>query len=110
MAVTVKQGDLFPDVETTVRDENDAVVDVTGATVVFSLRPARAPATDTIAQATAIVVDGPNGQIAYRWQSGDTDLAAGTYEGEFLLTPAVGDPFRCPTSGYIPVYIEETVA
>jgi len=105
----VKQGDLFPDVETTVKDENGVVVDITGTSqITFSMRNSRNPSSVPINGAAGVLVNGPQGQIAFRWGAGQTDVA-GTYEGEFKLTPAAGDAFRVPTSGYITVIIEPKV-
>jgi hypothetical protein len=109
LSVVVKQGDLFPDVETTVRDENGAVVDLTAATVTFSMRRAREPGSVKINGAAGVLVDGPNGKIAYRWAGSNTDTP-GTYEGEFRVTPTGGaDPFHVPTDGYIEIVIEEKI-
>jgi hypothetical protein len=109
LTVVVKQGDLFPDVEDIVLDENGAVVDVTGATIKFSMRPARDPATVSLDEQDGSVVNGPQGKIKYQWLSGQTDITAGTYEGEFTIDPAVGDTFRHPTEGFITVVIEERI-
>ena len=99
MATTsVKQGDLFPDVEHTILDENDDPVAVTGATITFSLWRARGKELILDAEA-AEIVDGPNGQVSYRWKSGETEIEPGTYECEFRVTPAGGggDPYRATT-------------
>lgn len=106
----IKEGDRFPDVEIIVRDENGAIVDLTDATATFSLRKAREPGAIVIADADAVVTNPGGGGLAYQWQSGD-DLEPGTYEGEFYVTPSAGngDPFHCPTEGYIVVVVEERV-
>jgi hypothetical protein len=106
----VKQGDLFPTVLTTVRDENGAVVNLTGATnIKFSMRKSRDPSSIKVDQAAGTLVDGPNGKIGYTWVGSDTDTP-GTYEGEFRVTPSSGSPFRVPTDGYIAVIVEAKVA
>jgi len=105
MVVPVKQGDLYPDVETTVQDEANANVDLTGATVKFSMRSSRNPSVAALSLVTATIVDAPTGKISYQWAAGNTDTP-GTYEGEFRVTPAAGDPFRVPTEGYIAINIE----
>ena len=100
MEVSVKQDDLFPDVITVVKDEAGVVVDLTGATIKFSMRQANNPSVVKINLGTGLVASGPAGKIQYNWTAGDTDTP-GTYEGEFKVIPAVGDTFRVPTSGYI---------
>jgi hypothetical protein len=107
--LTVKAGDLFPDVEEVVTDENDVPVDITGATVKFSLRKARDPSTVVIASADGVITDGPAGRLAYRWQTADqTAVTAGTYEYLFRLTPTTGDPFHAPTEGWGVIVVEES--
>ena len=106
----IKQGDLFPDVEVVVKNEVGAVVDVTGATVLFYMRRARDPTSVKInGAAGAVVPPGTSGKIAYAWSGADTDTP-GTYEGEFRVTIGGTDPFRVPTSGYIVIEVEPKVA
>jgi len=106
----VKQGDLFPTVVTTVKDETGAVVNLTGATAIkFSMRKSRDPTSIKINQASGAGIDLPNGKIGYTWTGTDTDTP-GTYEAEFRVTPASGSPFRVPTDGYILVVVEEKTA
>ena len=109
--VIVKQGDLFPDIEATVKDENGVVVDLTGATVECSMRHSRDPALLLLDAELGETVSGFEdvGRIRYIWKSGETELDPGTYEAEFKVYPTVGDPFRVPTSGYIPVVVEARV-
>lgn len=106
--VKIKQGDLFPDITTEVKDEAGAVVDLTGASCKFSMRASRGGAL-VINQVAGQLVNGPTGKLGYAWISGDTDTP-GTYEAEFLVNPASGDDFRVPTEGVITVIIEEQVA
>ena len=106
--IIIKQGNLFPDVEEIVTDENDVPVNVTGFTITFSLRKARDPSVIVIQHVAGVVTDGPNGGIAYRWQTADQSLGAGTYEYLFYIVPTAGDPFYAPTSGWGVVVIEES--
>lgn len=107
--MVVKQGDLFPDVETTVKDGNGVVVDVSNSTILFYMRSSRTPTVKVNGSAGAIV-NGPQGQIKYAWVGTDTDTP-GTYEAEFRITPSGGaDAYRVPTDGYITVVVEEKLA
>jgi hypothetical protein len=106
---TIKQGDLFPPIDEIVKDENNVVVDVTGATIKFSMRKARDPTSIKIALIAGSVINGPLGKIRYQPAGSDTDTP-GTYEGEFQVTPAAGNAMRVPTDGYITVVVEEKVA
>lgn len=103
----VKQNDLFPSVIETVKDGNGNPVDLTGAAVKFSMRPARNPGTPTLALVAANIFGlATNGQVQYQWSAGDTAVP-GTYEAEFQILPAVGAAFRVPTDGYIVIVIEQ---
>lgn len=108
--MTIKQGDLFPAIVTTVKDEAGVVVVLTGATVKFSMRKSRDPLSIKLNLVTAALnTDGSDGKIKYQWAGSDTDTP-GTYEAEFRVTPAAGNPFRVPTDGYISVVVEAKVA
>lgn len=105
-SVTLKRGDIEPDVEITVTDENGAAVDLTGATITFSMANSRLPGVAVLDDRPGELVDAPNGKIAYRWTAGETDIEPGTYEGEFTIDPTAGDTLQAPTVGKILVYIE----
>lgn len=108
--ITVKQGDIEPDIEITVKDDDGNVIDVTGYTVKWSMQNARLPGTPVLNDKDGEVVDGTAGLIAYRWSAADTQQAPGTYEGEFLVTPNDGnDPMHVPTNGKIIVHIEDRI-
>src|SRR5882672_1423989 len=106
---TIKQGDLWPPIDDIVKDAAGAAVDVSGATIKFSMRASRSPTTVKINQATGAIVDGPSGKIRYTPAGADTDTP-GTYEGEFLISAVAGGPMRVPTDGWIPIVVEEKVA
>lgn len=105
--LTIKRGDLAPDVELTVTDENDLPVDLSGAAVTFSMVNCRKPGTSIIDDKAGVLVNAAQGKIAYRWETGDTDHPAGTYIGTFNLDPAVGDDMTVPTIGKVIVHIED---
>jgi hypothetical protein len=107
--LNIKQGDLAPDVELTVTDENGAVVDLTGAAVTFSMCSARNPGVAVIDDAAAVITAPTQGKIAYQWGAGQTSIEPGTYEGEFTIDPAVGDNMQAPTVGKILIYIERRI-
>lgn len=107
--VVVKQGDLFPVVDTTVKDELGNPVDLTGCTCKFSMRDSRDPTSLPVNLQDGALVNGPLGKIRYSWLAGQTDIP-GTFEAEFLVDPVVGANFKVPTRGYITVIVEPKVA
>lgn len=105
----VKEGNLTPDVQITVYDADGAVVDLTSATVLFTMVSASGLATaTTITDGAVVLTDAANGVVTYIWQATDTDIP-GKYLGEFHVTPNTGDPYNVPTSGYIDIEIEPTL-
>ena len=101
----IKVGDLAPDLLITVKDAAGAVVNLTSATIVFSMFHKRTSAAKVVAQAATIVV-AANGTVKYEWALGDTDTD-GEYAGEFDVTPASGDGYRVPTRGFITIIIQQ---
>src|SRR5688572_24052918 len=94
--LTLKRGDLAPDVEIQVTDENDVPVDLTGASITFSMWNSRNPGTLVIDDNAGVLTNAAQGRIAYRWSGSDTDQTPGTYEAEFTIDPAVGDNMQAP--------------
>lgn len=110
----MKQGDLLPSVQAVLHDTDPStgqprVMDLTGATVRFHLRPS-AGGTPTVDQ-PAVVVDATNGIVRYDWVAGDTAVV-GDYVREWQATyTASGKPVTIPNSllGY-PVRISPQIA
>jgi hypothetical protein len=71
MALTVRQGDLQPVLESTLRDENDEPVDLTDATVWLHLY--NSDTRDEQLYAEAEVDDSDEGRVRYNWAPSDTD-------------------------------------
>lgn len=84
---TITQNDTYPPIRGVVKDENGAVVDLTGATVKFIMQPTD-DQTDTV-NAAATVEDAVNGIVSYSWQAGDTGVP-GMYYAEFEVTHGGG--------------------
>src|SRR5512146_692830 len=106
----IKRGDTSPRGEGKVLDELGNAVNVNGATITFSIRHSRQPSLKPIDGVAGAIANGPTGDIYYQWLSGDTEpLALGAWEGEFKVAGLVGGPYRVPTSGYLPIIVEERV-
>lgn len=77
------RNDLLPALSITCTYADGTPVDLSTATSPkFYMRDTRDASAVAKVSATATVSDGPNGELTYAWNSGDTDTA-GTYVAEF---------------------------
>ncbi len=104
----IKQNDTTPVITVDLTDSNDAAVNLTGATVVFSMRVEPAGATK-ISGASATVVDAEAGQVSYSWTAANTDTAD-DYEAEFQVTYSGGGVQTFPGRNWILVHIIDDIA
>ena len=103
----IKQNDT---VQALVRDLKDAFgspVNITGATVAFSMRVKPAGSVKVNA-AAGTVVDGGLGRIRYPFTSSDTDTAD-TFEAEIQVTYSDGGVQTFPNDGYFDVIIIDDI-
>jgi len=82
----IKQNDTSPILQGTLTDGAGVVVDLTGATVVFSMRD-ETSLTLKIDKQACVLVDAVNGVVSYTWLAANNDTdTPGTYIGEFQST------------------------
>lgn len=98
----IKAGDTSPSILYTL----SPAVDITGATVVFSLRSEAGVV--ILNKVAATIVDAENGIVRYDWAAGIA--APGDYEAEFQVTYADASIETYPNDGYIAVVVAEQVA
>lgn len=107
MAFKIKQNDTSPIILATLKDGNDAVIDLTGTSVRFHMKKYRA--TTTKVDAAATIVGEDLGTVKYVWQSSDTDTV-GSYQAEFEVTFSDGTVETFPNTDYIQVDIIDDIA
>ncbi len=101
----IKKGDTSPSL---VYALAPTTVDLTGATVRFSMRTRAG--TVEINRAAALVVT-PTGTptVRYDWQTGDTDTP-GFFDAEFEVAYSGGAVETFPNLGFLGVYIDGDIA
>ena len=106
----IRQGDTKDDLEVTLRDAVEDAVDVTGATVKFSMWGARDHRIK-IKEGSVTLVTPSSGIVKYVWQDGDTNQD-GDFEGEFEVTYSGGDIQTFPNtrSNVLTIDIERQIA
>lgn len=103
----IKQGDTAPALRATLKDPAGTAVDLTGATVKFSLRTASG--TVLVNKQSVTIVTAGSGVVEYAWQAGDTDTA-GTLLAEFEVTYSDSTVETFPNDSYTRVIVARQIA
>ena len=103
----IKANDTASFITRDLKDAFGAPVNVTGASVVFSMRVKPAGTLKVTRQTCAIVAAG-TGRVRYEWVAADTDTAD-EYEGEFQVTYGNGKIQTFPNDGHIPVVVTDDI-
>ena len=103
----IKQKDTKPPLRVTLKDSDGLPADVTGATVVFSMRVQPAGTTKGDKQSVT-VNDASAGDLQYDWASANTNTAD-VYEGAFQVTYADASIQTFPNDGYILIDVKDDV-
>ena len=104
----MKANDTSPDLQVTLKDGDDNAVDVTGATIVFSMAMGGLV---KVSEHSATIVTASSGIVKYSWAAGNTDTP-GTYRAEFEVTFSNGKIETFPNSAArkLEVLIEPEIA
>lgn len=100
---TIAQNDLLPVLVAVLKDDNDTIVDLSGATVKFNMR-ARGATTTKVSAACVVSSPATDGEVTYNWQGTDTDTI-GSFLGEFEVTFGSGKKLTCPNGKKIAIEV-----
>lgn len=103
----IKRNDRTKTLLVQAADGKGAYLDLTGATIVFSMR-ALDSVTLKVNRQAATIVDAATGQMEYQWAAADVN-ASGFYAGEFEVTQG-GKTLTLPEDGYIRIEITDDLA
>ena len=107
MTFFVKQNDTSPTLDATLKDADDAAVDLTGASVRFHMR--KVGKGTAVVDGAATITGALTGQVRYAWSGSDT-ASIGTYNGEFEVTYSDGTIETFPNNGFISIEITDDLA
>ncbi len=98
---TIGQGDQFPAIQAVLRDQGNAVVDLTNATSVQLVM-----VKDVVrVTGTCSIVGAPvNGTVSYAWGANDTAVF-GAYDAQFVVTWNTGAPETYPNNAPLVVQV-----
>ncbi len=83
---SIKENDTSPILQATLKDGDGVVVNLSGSTVVFSMRDENLQ-TLKIDKKACVLVDAVNGVVSYTWLAANNDTdTPGLYIGEFQAT------------------------
>ena len=103
--IVLKKDDLRPNVTATLKDANDAVVDLTSASSLKFIMTLAGASTPTFSS-TAPIITPSTGSVGYTWSSGNTSTA-GVYNAEFEVCWSIGVYQTVPAEDYLEVEIIE---
>jgi hypothetical protein len=103
---TIKQYNTVPSLEATLVDHLNQPVNLTGASVKFSMRSLDND--NYIVDDPALISDALTGKVVYQWGAGDLNIH-GAFIGEFTVTYSNGAKETFPNSDYIRINVVKSV-
>jgi 5-hydroxyisourate hydrolase-like protein (transthyretin family) len=104
----IAQHDTADVIERTLRNAFGVAVNLTGATLKFSMRLKPGGAVK-ISALLGTIVDAVNGRVRYEFVAANTDTS-GEYEAEFQVEYSDASIQTFPNDGFIPVSIKDDIA
>lgn len=101
----IKQGNTLPAITATLVDQNNNVVNLTGATVYFHMTNGLY---GNVINSQATIVNPTAGQVSYTWKTGDTN-DCGTFSCEWYVVTSSGGQESFPQGFYNTVVIDPTL-
>lgn len=108
MLFAIKENAREPAIKVRASTWGNENLDLTGATVVFTMRN-RATGVNKIDEQVCVITAALTGDFEYRWAAGDTDTI-GEYDGEFKITLGSGKVLIVPTHDYVIVRVVDALA
>ena len=102
----LKRNDTQPYYFAQLVDSSNNPVDLTGASIVFTMKLVDGPI--KVNRQAATITNATNGEFEYRWSAGDTDTP-GIYNIEFEITLAGGGKLSAPANEDAQVIIKESL-
>ncbi len=104
----IKQNDLWPPLESYLRQGNNESITLTDGTdeVQLTVVHKRRPKNTIIDHKPVDIIDGSLGLVSYTWEVPETTIA-GEFLGEFLVLLNGDIPIRVPNEGYFDILISE---
>jgi hypothetical protein len=102
---TIKQYDTLPVISAILKVGGVVISDLAMASSVKLVLAKRNDPETYVFAKQAVIVNAANGQVAYQWVAGDTDIP-GDYVGSWHITYADGKKRTVPTIGYFLLKIE----
>lgn len=104
----IKVGDRLPVLVATILDGDGAAVNLSTATTVAFRMRTQGGSGAALFTTNCVITDATNGVVEYRWAAGNTS-AAGTYDGEFVVTWNDGRIQTVPNGGFVRVKVAATL-
>ena len=106
-AFYIGQNDTASPIKRDLKDAFGSPVNLTGASVKFSMRVKPAGAVKVNGSSATVVTAGI-GRVQYNFTASNTETAD-EYEGEFEVTFSDGSIQTFPNLGYIPVFVQDDI-
>ena len=103
----VKQHDTRPHLDVAIEDVEGYPINLTGASVTFSMRSAADQSTKVNA-AASIILNATRGEARHQWSSSMTDTV-GVFEGEFSVIDFENRVQTFPSNGFVTIIIVDSL-